>query len=91
MTSLQTTTIGSLYRFREDLHESIDSALAFQKEHGMDLLTDGEQRTDMVSYFAEAFSGLGVESGAPVITGRIALQGHEREFSKVEDMAYIRS
>lgn len=91
MTRLKTTTIGSLYRFGEDLHESIDKALAFQKEHGSDLLTDGEQRTDMVSYFAESLAGLGVESGIPVITGKITLQGSERDFSKVKDLAHIRS
>ena len=91
MTRLQTTTIGSLHRFSDDLHGSIDEAIAFQKRHGLDLMTDGEQRTDMVSYFAESFSGLGVESGVPVITGRIALQGAASDFSKVKDIGYIRS
>jgi methionine synthase II (cobalamin-independent) len=91
MTGLQTTTIGSLYRFSEDLHESIDQALAFQRGHGLVLLTDGEQRTDMVSYFAESLAGLGVESGMPVITGKVSLQVPPREFSKVKDLGYIRS
>jgi methionine synthase II (cobalamin-independent) len=91
MTRLQTTTIGSLFRFSEDLHESIDEAVTFQRHHGLDLLTDGEQRADMVSYFAESFAGLGVESGVPVITGRIALQGPAGDFSKVKDLEYIRS
>jgi methionine synthase II (cobalamin-independent) len=91
MTRLLTTTIGSLYRFSEDLRGSIDEAIAFQRGHGLDILTDGEQRTDMVSYFAESFAGLGVESGMPVITGRIALEGSAGDFSKVKDLAYIRS
>ena len=91
MKGIQTTTIGSLYRFSDDIHESIDSALAFQKGHGMDLLTDGEQRTDMVSYFAESLEGLGAESGMPLITGKISLRGSPRDFSKVSDLSYIRS
>lgn len=91
MTTLRTTTIGSLYRFRDDLHESIDEAIAFQRSYGLDLLTDGEQRTDMVSYFAESFSGLGLESGVPVINGRVELSGRPEEFSKVADLRYIRS
>lgn len=91
MTRLQATTIGSLHPFSDDIHRSIDEAIAFQKGHGLDLITDGEQRTDMVSYFAESFSGLGVESGIPVITGRIALQGAASDFSKVKDLAYIRA
>ena len=91
MSDLRTTTIGSLYRFRDDLHESIDEAIAFQRSYGLDLLTDGEQRTDMVSYFAESFSGLAVESGVPVIDGRVELSGSPEEFSKVADLRYIRS
>ena len=89
---MRTTTIGSLYRFREDdLHGSIDDALAFQKNLGLDLITDGEQRTDMVSYFAESLSGLAVESGLPVITGKVELKGNADDFSKVQDLRYIRS
>ena len=89
---MRTTTIGSLYRFREDdLHGSIDAAVAFQEDLGLDLVTDGEQRTDMVSYFAESLSGLAVESGMPMITGSIGLKADAKEFSKVKDLAYIRS
>lgn len=88
---LKTTTIGSLSRFSPDLHESIERALAFQREHRLDLLTDGEQRTDMISYFAESFEGLTVENGAPMVTGRIALRNSPEAFSKVEDLVFIRS
>jgi methionine synthase II (cobalamin-independent) len=91
MATLKTTTIGSLARFVPDLHESIDRALAYQREHGLDLLTDGEQRTDMVSYFAESFEGLGIEGGAPVVTGKVSLRGAPESFSKVKDLEYIRS
>jgi len=91
MPPLLTTTIGSLFRFSPDLHEAIDRAIEFQREHRVDLLSDGEQRTDMISYFAESFSGLGVEGGAPVVTGKIALTNGPSEFSKVKDLDYIRS
>lgn len=91
MSRLPTTTIGSLGRFNDDLHESIDSALRFQEELGLDLLCDGEQRSDMVSYFAESLEGLAVRDGAPIISGRIQLAGPPDEFSKVKDLEYIRS
>jgi methionine synthase II (cobalamin-independent) len=91
MSPLATTTIGSLSRFDPDLHVSIEKALAFQREHRLDLLTDGEQRTDMISYFAESFEGLAVENGSPIVTGRISLNDSPKEFSKVQDLAYIRS
>ena len=91
MPALATTTIGSLYRFRDDLNESIDEAIRFQLEHGIDVVSDGEQRTDMVSYFAESFEGLAIEHWAPVITGKIQLRSGPEEFSKVKDLEHVRS
>ena len=88
---LKTTTIGSLFRFDPDLHKSIDGALAFQLGYGLDILSDGEQRADMISYFAESFEGLSVEDGLPVVTGRISLKNGPEEFSKVKDLRNIRS
>jgi len=89
MAPLLTTTIGSIARLDPDLHRSIDLAVQLQRESGMDVITDGEQRTDMVSYFAEAFEGLGVEDGSPVVLGRISLKGDPKDFSKVQDLEYI--
>ncbi len=91
MARLTTTTIGSLFRFSEDLHESIDRALEFQLSHGVDIVSDGEQRADMVSYFAESLEGLAVENGMPVVLGKISLKDGPESFSKVKDLEYIRS
>jgi len=89
--TLPATTIGSFPRFGKDLEESLSMSTEFQLSHGINLLTDGEQRTDMVSYFAESLEGLGVRDGAPVITGRISLNGSAGEFSKVKDLQRLRS
>ncbi|HEX7393203.1 MAG TPA: hypothetical protein VF374_09705, partial [Thermoplasmata archaeon] len=91
MTRLTTTTIGSLFRFNPDLQNSIEGALQFQLEHGIDILSDGEQRADMVAYFAESFEGLGVENGTPVVMGRISLKNGPEEFSKVKDLEFVRT
>ncbi|MBU0623966.1 MAG: hypothetical protein KJ672_03875 [Candidatus Thermoplasmatota archaeon] len=91
MVRLTTTTIGSLFRFSEDLHESIDRALEFQLSQGVDIVSDGEQRADMVSYFAESFEGLAVEGGMPVVLGKISIKNGPESFSKVKDLEYIRS
>ncbi len=91
MARLPITTIGSLYRFSIDLHDSIDRAIQFQREHGVDILSDGEQRSDMVTYFAEAFDGLAVEGGAPIVTGRVNLKHPPQQFSKVKDLEYVLS
>lgn len=88
---LTTTTIGSLARFNSDLNRSIDEAIEFQRQHRLDVFSDGEQRTDMISYFAESFDGLGVENGMPVVSGKITLKNGPEEFSKVKDLKYIRS
>src|SRR4030042_677985 len=91
MTRRTTPTIGSLFRFNPDLQNSIEGALQFQLEHGIDILSDGEQRADMVAYFAESFEGLGVENGTPVVIGRISLKNGPEEFSKVQDLEYVRT
>ncbi len=89
MARLPITTIGSLYRFSIDLHDSIDRSIQFQREHGVDVLSDGEQRSDMVTYFAEAFDGLAVEGGTPIVTGRVNLRTPPEQFSKVKDLEYV--
>jgi methionine synthase II (cobalamin-independent) len=91
MPKLETTTIGSLFRLAEDLRESIAKAIEFQNGFGLDIVSDGEQRADMVSYFAESFDGLGAENGAPVVLGKISLKGEPEGFSKVQDLVYARS
>src|SRR4030067_2333117 len=91
MPTLPTTTIGSLCRCKEDLNESIDQALTVQRELGVHIVSDGEQRSDMVSYFAESFEGLAVEHWAPVVTGKIQLRSKPDDFSKVKDLEYVRA
>lgn len=87
---LTTTTIGSLPRFDDDIEAALAKAVEFQRASGLDLLSDGEQRTDMISYFAEAFQGLDVKGGFPVVTGRIGLKGPPGDFTKVRDLASFR-
>jgi len=91
MSPLLTTTIGSLFRFKDDLHESIGEAIKFQLGYRLDLLSDGEQRTDMVSYFAESFKGLGLEGTSPIVTGKVELAHSPENFSKVQDLIFLRS
>ena len=87
---LTTTTIGSLPRFSDDIGEALTKAVEFQRAAGLDLLADGEQRTDMISYFAESLEGLQVRGGFPVVTGKIGLKGPPGEFTKVKDLELFR-
>jgi len=87
---LRTTTIGSLPRFDDDIEVALGKSVEFQRAFGLDLLADGEQRTDMISYFAESFQGLEVRNGFPVVTGKISLTGSPKDFTKVKDLATLR-
>jgi methionine synthase II (cobalamin-independent) len=87
---LRTTTIGSLPRFDDDIEIALGKSVEFQRALGLDLLSDGEQRTDMISYFAESFQGLEVRNGFPVVTGRIGLKGSPEDFTKVKDLVTLR-
>lgn len=87
---LRTTTIGSLPRFDDDIDTAMAKAVEFQRATGLDLLTDGEQRADMISYFAESLNGLDVKGGFPVVTGKIGLSGSPKDFTKVKDLASLR-
>jgi methionine synthase II (cobalamin-independent) len=91
MLKIPLTTIGSFFRFDEDLQKSIDIAIEFQKSYGIDIFSDGEQRADMINYFAEAFEGLSVETGIPIIQDKIVLSKEPKQFSKVKDLEYIKS
>ncbi len=87
---LTTTTIGSLPRFADGIEDALAKAVEFQRASGLDLLADGEQRTDMISYFAESFEGLAVRNGFPVVTGKIGLKDAPEDFTKVKDLAVLR-
>jgi methionine synthase II (cobalamin-independent) len=87
---LKTTTIGSLPRFDEDIEVSLSRSIEFQRSMGLDLLADGEQRTDMISYFAESLQGLEVRDGFPGVTGQINQLGYPKDFTKVKDVATLR-
>lgn len=87
---LRTTTIGSLPRLDDDIETALGRSVEFQRAMGLDLIADGEQRTDMISYFAESFQGLEVRGGFPVVTGKISLSGSPWDFTKVKDLVTLR-
>ena len=83
-----TTVIGSYPLKYSDLGaDAIRQAIDDQLQAGIDLVTDGQTRYDMIEYFARAIEGYTYD-GKSVITGKI---GHGRPDQFVEDLRIARS
>ncbi len=83
------TTVGSLPPTRGGDDALVD-AVALQRAHGMQLLTDGEPRGDMLSLYA-SFPGIREERGVPRVVGRVRPLDNPAQFSKVRDLDRLRS
>lgn len=83
------TTVGSLPPFPGGPEEALVQAVDLQRRHGFEILTDGEPRADMLSYFA-GIPGVRESGGVPHIVGRIRPVEDPALFSKVRDLDRVR-
>lgn len=67
---IRTTVIGSHPVVGEGL-DAIRTAVSDQLEAGIEIISDGQTRKDMVAYFADHIPGFKVEGGRSYIVGRI--------------------
>lgn len=67
---MKTTVIGSYPVVGEGL-EAIRTAVNDQLEAGIEIISDGQTRKDMVSYFADHIPGFKAEGGKAKIVGKI--------------------
>ncbi|MBS7623013.1 hypothetical protein KEJ39_04985, partial [Candidatus Bathyarchaeota archaeon] len=56
--SLRKTVVGSFPRLPFGIDQAIRAVIDLQLQAGMDIVSDGEQRADMITYFKE-IPGLG--------------------------------
>ncbi|HII41265.1 MAG TPA: hypothetical protein HA326_08645 [Thermoplasmata archaeon] len=84
------TTVGSLPPFSGSADQALSKAVALQKSHGFEMLTDGEQRADMLSYYA-GIPGVREERGVPRIVDRIRPLDDPARFPKVQDLERLRA
>jgi len=83
-----TTVIGSYpLKYSELGPDAIRQAVEDQLQAGVDLVTDGQTRYDMIEYFARAIEGYSYE-GKSVVTGKIG-RGKPEEF--VQDFRMAKS
>ncbi|MGQ9479388.1 MAG: hypothetical protein ACUVQ0_05125 [Thermoproteota archaeon] len=87
---LTTTVIGSLPRLHEDLDTSIRLAVDLQVKTGIDIVSDGEQRTDMILYLSNSMRGLGVSGERVFIAGEIKPLDRIEESFKIIDFIKAR-
>lgn len=79
------TVIGSFPRLAASDMKAFDEAVKLQKRCGIDLLSDGEQRGDMIFYLAQSIPGLAVEDGHPIVSGKISPPDDPKKVHKVAD------
>ncbi|MEM2122530.1 MAG: hypothetical protein QXE79_02725 [Candidatus Bathyarchaeia archaeon] len=84
---LYSTVIGSLPRLSDDLSSSIALAVDLQLRYGIDVISDGEQRTDMIGYFSD-LPGISISQGdgGPYIAGRVRPPRDPSETFKMRDL-----
>lgn len=88
---IETSVVGSFPKFSESLNEAIKKAVDLQLECGVDIITDGEQRSSMVSYF-EQLSGLEKSGSSLRIVGKVGpLEGELDEFYKIVDYKKVKA
>ncbi len=83
------TTVGSLPPFPGPPEDALLQAVDLQRRHGFEILTDGEPRADMLSYFV-GIPGIREGRGAPRIAERIRPLDDSSLFSKVRDLDFLK-
>lgn len=84
---IKTTVIGS-YPVIGEGKDAIRTAVMDQIQSGVEIISDGQTRKDMVAYFADHIPGFKVEGGKSMIVGKIRPPD---ETPIVEDLRYAKS
>ncbi len=88
MTRLTRAVVGSFPSFDEsDIENSILKIIDLQLKYGIDILSDGEQRTDMITYYTEIIPGLTPEG----IKSKIKSPEELTTFSKINDFKFVKN
>ena len=86
---MERTTIGSFPRAEKPIKEAVAEVIDLQLRHGIDVITDGEQRADMITYF-EQIPGLARGGRGLRVAGKIRPMDDPGSFYKIVDYALVR-
>jgi 5-methyltetrahydropteroyltriglutamate--homocysteine methyltransferase len=82
---IRRTVVGSLPKLHGSIKDAIETAIDLQLKYGIDLISDGEQRSDMVGYF-EQIPGLERRGSRLSISERIEPMVDPSGFFKIMDL-----
>jgi 5-methyltetrahydropteroyltriglutamate--homocysteine methyltransferase len=83
------TVIGSFPPKKLVLEKAIEWAVDLQLTHGIDVVSDGEQRADMIGYFS-SLPGLGARPTGLYVKSRVEPFNDTRSFIKFHDLRFVR-
>jgi len=86
---MKRTVIGSLPRMADQPDEAIERALKLQLRYGVQVVSDGEQRFDMIEYFQQ-IPGLESSPGGLKVAGKIEPMKNSEECFKVVDFRKVK-
>jgi 5-methyltetrahydropteroyltriglutamate--homocysteine methyltransferase len=84
------TTIGSFPRVNKPLEAAIRDIVDLQLKYGIEVITDGEQRADMITYF-EQIPGLSGGNRGLKVSGKIRPMDDSDNFFKIKDCHRVQS
>ncbi|UCF45380.1 MAG: hypothetical protein JSW44_01740 [Candidatus Bathyarchaeota archaeon] len=89
---IEKTVVGSFPKSNRPLKDAISEVVDLQLFYGIDLITDGEQRSNMIQYF-EQIPGLEKLGNGLRIVGRIESMEQNKidEFYKIQDYNRVKS
>ena len=89
---IEKTVIGSFPKSRSPLPEALREVVTLQLQYGIDLISDGELRCNMIQYF-DQIPGLKKAEGCLKIAGRVQPMPKEQlnDFYKIRDYRTVRS
>jgi 5-methyltetrahydropteroyltriglutamate--homocysteine methyltransferase len=87
--NLLKTVVGSFPPKKLPLQKAIQWAVDLQLAHDLDVISDGEQRTDMINYF-NSLPGLGTKPTGPCVKSKIMPFEKPDAFSKLQDLQFVR-
>ncbi len=85
MNKLKASVIGSLPRLADNLTSSISYAVDLQLKHDIEVISDGEQRSDMIGYFTD-LPGLASHNGRAYIRDKITAPQNPEKTFKIRDL-----
>jgi methionine synthase II (cobalamin-independent) len=85
MNKVRASVIGSLPRLADNLTSSISYAIDLQLKHDIEVISDGEQRSDMIEYFTD-LPGIASHNGRAYIRDKITAPQNPEKTFKILDL-----